>query len=523
MNRLPLSAYWVLSIVVLAVLIPLTSLLTVGSQPGFEADSLQFWHSSYIRKVIFFSFWQAFLSTILSLLLALLVARSITKRGDFPLRHLLLKLFGLPLVVPSIVAVMGIISVYGSAGWFPIGRSLYGLNGILIAHVFFNLPLAVRLLLPVWQSIPEHYGQLAEQLRFSGWQRWIHIEWPALRENLPGVALLIFMLCITSFAVVLTLGGGPKSSTLEVAIYQSLRFDFDPAQAVILALLQLFLSLLIAITGLILQKLPEVEITISSKCYSEAIKNRFFHNLIIFIAAAFIGLPLLAMVLDALSGPIFEVLSDLKLWFAAAYSLFIGISSAIFSVCAGWLLLRTSSALAERGKTHQAKWLELSGSVVYVVPPLVLGTGYFVLLARHVDVYDWVFPIVILINSMMGLPFVIKVLSPAMRKNQMRYHKLCNSLALSGWNKWRLIDWPLLRRPLGLASALVSAMAMGDLGVIALFGSVDTSTLPLMLYQQLGAYRIPQAAVTAVFLLVLCLIVFWSFERGLGGKKYAEN
>lgn len=234
-------------------------------------------------------------------------------------------------------------------------------------------------------------------------------------------------------------------------------------------------------------------------------------------------MPLLAMILDALRGPIIDVISNSKIWLAAAYTLMIGLSAAFCSVLAGWLLLRTSSELSSHGKTRQAKWIELAGSVVYVVPPLVLGTGYFVLLAPLVDVFDWVFPIVILVNAMMGLPFVIKVLSPTMRKNQMRYQNLCHSLALSGWNKWQWVDWPLLRRPLGLAAALVSALAMGDLGVIALFGSVDTTTLPLLLYQQLGAYRISQAAVSAVFLLLLCLLVFWSLERGLGGKHHVKD
>ena len=149
MQRPSTSAYWVLAILGLAILIPMASLLAVGRMPGFEPANLQFWHSSYIRRVLFFSFWQAFLSTLISLTLALLVARSITMRGNFPFRNLLLKLFGLPLVVPSIVAVMGVVSVYGAQGWIPLGRSLYGLNGILIAHVFFNLRLAVRLILPV--------------------------------------------------------------------------------------------------------------------------------------------------------------------------------------------------------------------------------------------------------------------------------------------------------------------------------------------------------------------------------------
>jgi thiamine transport system permease protein len=63
---------------------------------------------------------------------------------------------------------------------------------------------------------------------------------------------------------------------------------------------------------------------------------------------------------------------------------------------------------------------------------------------------------------------------------------------------------------------------MGDLGVIALFSSADTSTLPLLLYRQLSAYLIPQAAVTAGFLLVFCLLVFWLLETGIGGKSRVE-
>ena len=78
-----------------------------------------------------------------------------------------------------------------------------------------------------------------------------------------------------------------------------------------------------------------------------------------------------------------------------------------------------------------------------------------------------------------------------------------------------------MRRPLGLAAALVAALAMGDLGVIALFGTQDTATLALVIYQQLGAYLIPHATVTALVLLLLCLGVFWLLERGIGGKSDA--
>ena len=518
MNPRAVPAALVFALLGVIIVAPLAGLVNLSGVPGYETGDLQFWQSAYIRRVLSFSLWQALLSTFCSVLPAILVARAFALQPSFPLRAFLLRLFALPLVVPAVVVVMGVVSVYGSDGWIPFGRSLYGLGGILLAHVFFNLPLAVRLLLPHWQAIPQRHWQLAEQLDMNAWQRWRFLEWPALREGLPGVMLLVFMLCLTSFAVVLTLGGGPRSTTLEVAIYQSLRFDFDPARAVVLALLQLSLCILVASLTLKLQRLPEVEITIDSVIPVPGPKFKSFHLALILLASVYVAMPLLSMLLDALTGPLLKVITRAALWQSIANTLFIGLSAALLSVSAGWFLLRYSASLALAGQPGRARLVDLAGSIVYVVPPLVIGTGMFVLLSPHVDVFSWVYPIVISVNALMGLPFVIRTLGPALRQNHARYHLLCQSLALTGWNRFRYLEWPLLRRPLGLATALVAALAMGDLGVIALFGTPDTATLTLLIYQQLGAYLIPHATVTALLLLLLCLTVFWLLERGIGGK-----
>jgi thiamine transport system permease protein len=329
------------------------------------------------------------------------------------------------------------------------------------------------------------------------------------------------MLCLTSFAVVLTLGGGPKSTTLEVAIYQSLRFDFDPVQAVILALLQLSLCIMVAVALLKLQKLPEVEISISSAAGKSGKYRSRLNRVVILVAGIYVGMPLVSLLIDALSGPLAQVVANRYLWQSAGKTLMLGLGAAVLSVIAGWFLLRASSQLVIQGQPGRARLVELCGSIIYVVPPLVIGTGIFILLSDYIDVFAWVYAIVIIVNAMMGLPFVIRTLGPAMRQNQMQYRYLCHSLALSGWNRFLFVEWPLLRRPLGLSAALVAALAMGDLGVIALFGTPETATLPLLIYQQLGAYLIPQATATALLLLGLCLLVFWVLERCIGGKADA--
>ncbi len=516
--------YFVLFILLAFVSLPLLSLFLADNSLGSayrDTTPLNIWQDAYLRGVILFSLKQAALSTLLSVSLGLLLAWSFAHFGDFPFRTLILGLFGLPLVVPAIVAVLGIVSVYGAQGWLPLGSKLYGLTGILLAHLFFNLPLSVRLLLPIWNHIPDQHWRISVQLGMSRKEQWTFIEWPAIRESLPGISLLIFMLCLTSFAVVLTLGGGPRSTTLEVAIYQSLRFDFDPTQAVILALIQLALSVLLALIAARFSHLPDIDPDLNIHADTRHLSAHWSHALFIFLGVVFIATPLLAMLIDALKGPLGEVLGDANLWRAMGFSILIGLSAAFISISLGWFLLSASAELAYQKKTRMAQLLELSGSVIYVVPPLVIGTGLFILLSKHINVFDWAIAIVILINGLMGLPFVIRTLGPALRQHTQKYQRLCANLNIHGWQRFIKIDLPLLRKPLGLSAALVTAMAMGDLGVIALFGTPQTSTLSLLLYHRLSAYQMPQAAITALILLLSCLLAFWLLERFIGGKSNA--
>ncbi|WP_064511352.1 thiamine/thiamine pyrophosphate ABC transporter permease, partial [Type-E symbiont of Plautia stali] len=210
---------------------------------------------SYLHHVLAFSFEQALLSALLSVLPSILLARALYRRR-FPGRNLLLRLCALTLVLPVLVAVFGLLSVYGRSGWLAHLCSLpgidytfspYGLQGILLAHVFFNLPLATRMLLQALESIPGEQRQLAAQLGLRGWNLFRLVEWPWLRRQILPTAALIFMLCFASFATVLALGGGPRATTLELAIYQALSFDYDPSRAALLALLQLGCCLLLVL------------------------------------------------------------------------------------------------------------------------------------------------------------------------------------------------------------------------------------------------------------------------------------
>ncbi len=481
---------------------------------------------SYIHHVLLFTTIQAALSAVLSVGLALPVSRALARRSGFPGRSLLLRLFGLPMVMPAIVAIFAIVALYGEGGWLhrlargfdlPLGSFIYGLGGILIAHVFFNMPFATRTLLSALEAVPGESWRLASQLGMKKGQVFRLIEWPALKGSLASTAGLVFMLCFASFAVTLTLGGGPAWSSLEAAIYESLRYDFDPPRAAVLALMQLAISAcLLLLLHRVLVPAP-VSPGIGRPVPRPDVAGRagrLLDSAVLLIAGLYVGLPVLAIALAGIAGPLVQVLGAWTTWRAVLIGIAVSSVAACLAGLGGLILVLSRSPSMGPGPR------QFVGSLPLACSPLALGAGLFVLLIRLGAPLDLGLGLVALINGIMGIPYVVRVVAPAAREASERYGRLTSSLGIAGWNRWRLIDWPILRRPIGLASALVAALSLGDLGAIALFGTPNTATLPLLIYQQLGAYRLDAAAVTSLLLVALALAGFALIERLIGGGQH---
>ncbi|MGY6038377.1 thiamine/thiamine pyrophosphate ABC transporter permease [Aeromonas sp. AE23HZ002T15] len=514
------------AVILLLSLGPLAALLW---QAGTLPSSLL--ADPYLRHVLGFSLGQALLSTLLSLGLAIPVARALARRR-FRGRRLLLKLFGLSLVLPVIIAIFGIVAVHGSQGWLPQllrslgldpGNYLYGLFGILLAHVFFNMPLAARLILQGIESIPESSWRLASQLGMRSSHIFRLLEWPIIRGLLPGLASLIFMLCFTSFTTVLALGGGPKSTTLEVAVYQALRFDFDLATAGGLALVQLLLTAGLLLLQHKLQTSPSSRLSSRRPCLRpdrQQPGTRLMDMAALILGLAIFLPPLLAIVVAGFNPGLLTALGSSQLWQAGAQSLGIALAAGSLATLLGASLLLTSRHLRVRDRKRRAAALwEASGSMILMIPAVVLSTGLFILFMPFTDVFALGPWLVVLVNALMALPYVLRTLSAPMQLVVRQYDRLADSLGVRGLQRLRLVEWPLLRRPLALAMALSMILSLGDLGAIAMFGSQVLTTLPWLLYQQLGSYRLTEAAATALLLLTLCFSLFWLVERGLGGKN----
>ena len=138
--------------------------------------------------------------------------------------------------MPPILIIYSVIGIYGINGalnnlinYYDLLNlhSIFGLKAILIAHILLNAPFATRLMFQNLNTIPKNYFEISNSLNLGFWSNIIKLELPILKQNILAIFSIIFVLCFLSFAIVMALGGGPSTSTIEVAIYQSALFELN--------------------------------------------------------------------------------------------------------------------------------------------------------------------------------------------------------------------------------------------------------------------------------------------------------
>ena len=461
-----------------------------------------------------FTLGQALVSALLSVGLAVPVARALARRRFFG-RSALITLLGAPFILPVIVAVLGLISVFGRGGivsqvlvWAGLEPvSIYGAHGVVLAHVFFNLPLATRLILQGWLAIPAERFRLAASLGFGPGDVARVLERPMLREVVPGAFVVIFILCLTSFAVALALGGGPRATTIELAIYQAFRFDFDLGKAALLGLVQVALAGTAAVVALRLSLPAEL-----GRGFDRAVKRwdatapllRVQDAVAIGLATLFLALPLAMIAIDGAAA----------LWALPGSVWVATLRSVAVALVSMGLTLGLALPIAALAVRRRARIVEVLGTLTIAASPLVVGTGLFLMLFPFFDPARVALAATALVNAAMALPFALRALVPALKAVEADYGRLADGLGMTGRTRLTRLWLPRLRRPLGFAAGLSAALSMGDLGVIAMFASPEGGTLPLALYRLMGAYRMDDAAGAALILLAVSLGLFWIFDRG---------
>lgn len=486
---------------------------------------------------------QAALSTIGAVMVAIPLSVVMARRYRWYGMGLLRLMTGLAFVIPTTVAASGLLAVWGRhglinhvllgvSGILPLPfmelPSFFGLKAVVLAHIFFNAPLMIRVFLPRILSVPETHWRLARMTGMTARDQFRFIEWPAIKPIILPMMILVFLFCFSSFSLVLMLGGGPAVTTLEVEIYAAIRIAYDFPLAVGLTILQIavaFIMLIVMVSHPVMRKmmpqvvggikLPSLHILPS---HSNSLK--YIDILCVCFLFALLVLPIMALMVKGVTGDMLTVLVAPAFWQATENSLTIALISAS---CVSILAMILAETRYQLGLIQRpARWqmiaivmLESSVMITLVIPAIVMGTAMFILLRHMADIFTIAPYLVLVANILMGLPVSYRLISGKWLLARHQNHHLRLAYGMNSWTSIRFLILPVMGRDIGLIFGMVAAMSMGDLGVIALFSSSDFKTLPWLLFEQAGRYRTDEAAATAVLLMLITLMVFM-IGHGIG-------
>ncbi|MEO5577004.1 MAG: iron ABC transporter permease [Gaiellaceae bacterium] len=491
---------------------PLAAILARGLGDGLPWDVLG---SRSTLGVLWFTAWQAAVSTAATVLLGLPLAWAIA-RLDFPGRSLVRALVLVPFVLPTVVVAAAFLAL------LPDGAER-GLVAILAAHVFFNLAVVVRIVGSFWGRLDSGLWDAAATLGASPVQRLRRVTLPLLAPALAAAGTLVFLFCFTSFGVILLLGG-PTYATLETEIYRSAARLFDLRAAAALSLLQLAaVGSLLALAALVERRLGGAVPLAGERDVVRRPRGRERLGLAAALtgAAVGLGLPLAALVERSLATPdgyglgFYRALGEetavllVAPWHAVVNSVLYALAATAVALVVGGL---AAAAIARR----RAAWLDALVMLPLGASAVMLGFGFVIAFDEPpLDVRGspWLVPVA---QALVAAPFVVRIVAPALRSIDERLHEAAAVLGASPARIRRELDLPLVLRALGVAAGFAFAISLGEFGATVFVARSDWPTVPVAIFRFLGrpgALNAGQAAALAVVLMVLTAAAVLAADR----------
>ncbi len=491
LNSLKYYSYWISPLIVFIVIfIPLTSFFYFYDlDKGFE-------FSNYITSITFFSFYQSLVSALLSVIIGTLFAYLLFKHNYIYGFKLLINSLSVLFVLPTIITIFGILTFYGN--FFQI----YGLFGILIAHVILNIPLVARVIFQTLNDISPNERILADQMNLKSWGSFLAIEWPVIKKNIPSLFVLISFICFVSFTPVLILGGGPKYSTLEVAIYHAVMFADNFNIAFNLLIVQILICG--SIYFIFFKNFKSKNFIIDDQRYYRSINSISYKYIIdyllLIIISVFIFSPIAFILIKGINIKILEVLNSFYFWSSLSTTFVIGVLSGALSI----ILTYGNLVFLNKNKNSTEFWFYS----LIIFSPGILAVGYYIFFNQIIDSTISNIFIIIIINSIITLPFSYNYLSPSFFRVSREHHDISESINIYGLKRLFFIDWPRLKEPIITAFCVSSILSASDLVIISFFGTNDLSTLTQTIYRLMGSYRMDEAYAVSLLLLIYCFMYF---------------
>tara|TARA_Y100001970_G_scaffold291588_1_gene429336 strand:+ start:1036 stop:2628 length:1593 start_codon:yes stop_codon:yes gene_type:complete len=523
--------YLTLSIFSLIIILPFIGIFSRLEFQEYSASSIIV--NKYILRIIFFSFYQAFISALLSCLIAIPFALALNRHKNLTIIKLIISISGFSFVIPAILIVYAFIKLFGKNGFYNyyfnfyemIGlNSIYGTEAIIISHILLNAPFASRLFFQNLNNIPNKYYEISSSLNLTYFVNIYKLEIPIIRQNLFTVFSIIFSLCFLSFAIVMALGGGPLNSTIEVAIYQYALFELNFDKAIVLSFIQIFICLIFVYIGFNnLKGSRFFEININS--YIHPHKDYKFIKIsdyiFIFFLSLFLFSPIICILINFINqGLIEDFLFNKSFINALLNSIAISMLTGLIVSVSG--LFITILLTHNYKKPRLQKILFLLTSSILIISPVIFSLGYFIILGEYRYIKFFNFLVVILINSIFLIPFSILILFNNLKNIYLTYEDFKETYRIK-ISDYYIIIFPLIKKNILYVFSFSTVITFGDFTIISFFKNQNFETLPSLLFRLISSYRFNEASFVAGIILIISLIIYFLIDNFTYKVKPVKN
>lgn len=520
---------------------PLGTILLVSFTGAGQSTAglIELVRDSYYLRVLWFSIWQAALSTTLTLALGL-PAAYVFARYQFRGKTLLRALATVPFVLPTVVVAAAFSALLGRNG--VINTTLGALLGrpdllaldetltlILIAHVFYNFTVVLRIVGGFWANLDPRIEEAARVLGASRWRVWREVTLPLLMPALGAAALLIFLFTLTAFGTILILGG-PRFATIEVEIYRQAVDFFNLPVAAALALLQIVATLALTIVYTRLQERAALPLDLRPQTSVQQPVHGWRRRLLV---GAVVGLMLVLLVAPLLALAYRSIALGGR-WSLEFYRLLgenlrnsyffvpplTAVRNSLLFASATTLLALLIGVPAAYLLTLRQRWLRALLDPLFILPlgtsAVTLGFGYILALDTpplNLRTSPLLIPIA---HTLVAFPFVVRAVLPVLRGINPR---LREAAAVQGASPLRVlweVDLPIVARAVLVGAVFAFTVSMGEFGATLLLFNPAYPTMPLVIYRFLGQPGLSsygQALAMSTVLMLVTTFGFIAIER----------
>jgi thiamine transport system permease protein len=554
---LTFGGLWLLPLVFLVIFyfFPLGSILQMSfarGEGGFTSPFIEAIRSESVHQILWFTVWQAALSTILTLAVGLPGAYLLA-RYDFRGKSLLQALSAVPFVIPTVVVAAAFYALLGPRGWLNLAAMrIFGLSAapihftntiyaILLAHIFYNTTIVLRMVGDFWSHVDPRLNQAARILGANRLTTFFKITLPIIGPAISAASLLVFIFDFTSFGVILILGG-PRFATLEVEIFYQTISLFNLPLAAVLALLQLSCTLAMTIIYTRLTRKLARPLDLRSKSFTQkkltTWRSRFFAGVVIILLFTILIAPLFALAMRSFTrlepergariveSPGFTLDFYRELTINRRSSLFFVPPSTAIGISLGYAVatvvlalaigLPAAWALARHTKSSLNRLLDPVLMLPLGTSAVTLGLGFIVALNR--PPFDFrASPLLIPIaHTLVAFPFVVRSLTPALHSIQPRLRQAAAVLGASPRHVFQAVDLPMVGRALIVAATFAFTISLGEFGASSLIARPEYPTIPIVIYRfisQPGAINYGQAMALSTILMLVAAGSMLAIER----------